>query len=381
MIDWRACHGIRNAVNLVKGLIYIYQKEARGMDAKLIALKVDQLGYYRHTGESVDESPNKRVLLQEFIDWGKAKDSIDETKLVSIPHDDDTNLGYFFVDGSHNENKTQFTFVMWRESPTDNGNLYGVRKDAEPGANNEMKTANVNSENFIPGFPSYFWYDSQENILLNIVFQHSSRSKRHFELFLKEFLKRETDLTEIERADDGTVTFKHYVQPKNQENRLRVHPKVKLSTLRVDEVLEFLKANQAEITAIRRDEDLSYVRKTEPHKLIDYIKDVFSFLSPQDQQKLTRSQRRFTYEMDWAPTDADLDLFVEDAKAAIEGDDIIKDIKLKFKDNTYKSVKDISKKLDSTFDVEKEENEFISAKQLLNIMVAKRDELIAGLEQ
>lgn len=347
------------------------------MDAKLISFNLDKLGYYTYQGESVVGTPSKKALFREFIDWGRSRDSIDETKLVNIPHDD-TSLGYFFIDGAFNDAHDQFAFVMWRETPADGGKIYGVRKDVEPGTSNVMTSRNFDPEREIPGFPSYFWYDLRSNVLINVVFQHSSSSKRHLSFFLKEFLKKETDFTTVVENDQGIKNFIHRVQ--DDGNDKRVYPKVAISTLKVDQVLQFLKENQHEIIGIRKEEDLSYVRRAEPENLFEYAKTMFSFLPAIDVRRITQSKRKFTYEMDWHPTDEDLDIFVGEAQAAIAGDSIIKDIKLKFKGGSYKSVKDIYKMAESSFDIQKEDSEFFSATLILRAMEEKRDGILAELE-
>lgn len=300
------------------------------MDATCLHYDINHLGYYNR-GKDVEGYPDIKDCVKELVEWGTNSIQINNT-LTYSPSGNTTKHPTYFADGYFDSNHNDAVLVLWKETESNKGEMYGLSRNKKPGAGIVTST-NLDYKKVIPGYPIYFWVKPSEKRIVAIEFTHSGRGKSNLDHYLDGFLTRRAKrwcCTRITKSPDGTrnVEVLGY-SPNGKAGDINplVSPKVNISLVKDTATLQRLIAAQKDITRLQRVESVdlssgSGVKKTLSEKVSEriYESGIFKGLTNYTPEKLTKV--RYKSEVTWKPSVSEIESLYASVMAHGHGKDI-----------------------------------------------------------
>ena len=280
------------------------------MKVTCTSFDINKLGYYM-SDISKHSFPGMVPLLESLVKWGQSTTVIDNTKTYQ-PSIRTTKRSTFFADGYFDPDASEALLVLWKEVHSNNGDIYGLSRSKKPGQG-EVEKNSFDYDEFIPGFPIYFWFQPLQGRMLSLEFEHSDRGKQNLDCFLRGFLTWRASPWCIFK-DNVKVTEKDYhkeligysVDGLLESVNDFIEPVVDISVQRDTDALKKLLAARRKITRLQRTEEVEFTDDSAEERTMAermYEDGVFKGLLSQP-RRLTKV--KYKSEITWKPTDQEV---------------------------------------------------------------------------
>lgn len=283
---------------------FLHYRQA--MNVSGVQYRINKLGYYVG-GTKAASSPSVKECLEEIIRWGNNVTQINNTSTYQ-PGTRTTLTNTYFTDGYFDQNTGNAVIVLWKEVVSRRGDVYALTRDKRPGFG-EVEVNTFNYDDYIPGYPVYFWFSSDKNKMVALNFDHSDRGKTNLECFIEGFITNRSqkwcvyptgvnnrpgvdlDLSVLGYCFDGT----------NKPLEENVAPRVSIDLIKDEDTLSRLLDAQGDITRLARIDSVviansSAVNMSRSEKL---YRSFFEGLNEPDQHL---KKVRYKTEMSWRPS-------------------------------------------------------------------------------
>lgn len=184
---------------------------------RLTFFDVCKAGFYSSDKNELQTITGIVDIVQELSEWIDDRD-FEET----LPLVDDSRLRKkVYCRGVHKDEETgDFFFVLWKSELDGNGNLQGVAPKSKVGASSN-KVVNLTEDmtdgiNYIWGKACYYWYMPSLKKIAAIRFPHSNTDTYLFERYLRDFVNFRMDYfgrkeAEVSKPNPGGKDIKYKV--------------------------------------------------------------------------------------------------------------------------------------------------------------------------
>lgn len=263
---------------------------------KISAFDVVRCGYYkkRNRNPVFGSLPD---ALSDLAVWVSNKPML-ETKIFD-PVDDETFPVYCF-DINHSPDKKFFLITTWNEVPMGEDGVAVASGNSRVG-DVDVETAEV-GEGGIPGFPTYFYFMADRNLLFSIRpdWQRHSGHKGLIQ-YMKSFLDKAASYVVIdEKADDADNHIIGY-RASDKHPLAKVSPSYFSRPRRLPGQTEYLLANRLLIRKLVRVDTLILTVQKD-RQLVGRVLENMGWLD----REIADQTMKFRYELEFQPTEEEL---------------------------------------------------------------------------
>ncbi|EKJ5235535.1 MULTISPECIES: hypothetical protein [Klebsiella pneumoniae complex] len=352
---------------------------------RLTFFDVTKAGFYNLKDE-VQKSADIVNILDSLTNWVCSL-SFEET----LPLVDDSRLRKkVYCRGVHKDEKTgDYFFVLWKSELDGNGNLLGVAPDSKvnSSSNDVMMLSDdmTDGVKYIWGKPCYYWYIPELNKFAAIRFPHSNSDTYLFGRYIRDYANFRMPypgrkISEICRTNPGGKDIKFSVVTFESDDG---HSRVRF----LFEAQQYMKkAGRVNIKKIRDSITHIVIRDTIGAKVPDkrawWVKAFDKFPVLRDEVPKTHKERQIELIIEERPTEKQIDelfdFYEEDYAFGSSWNNI--GFKQDGKNGQTKWLDEYVMRdyLNATYTVN--DNAHISAEKLAELINAKRDELVSGLD-
>lgn len=339
-------------------------------EAKINFYQVYRCGYYRR-GATHSEFSDLFSTLTELRQW--AFDGVKpliETCTYQIDNGDSLLHTYCFDMDVSESNDT--VLVTWNETETLDGAMASV-KGSDPAGNAQVNTTNI-PRGHIPGYPTYFWFIPDQNVLATLRFGQRLNGHSGLKLLLSEFLaKCSHHVVYGQSGSDDHVEILGY-RKNNQSDPVSVTPYFWSSPKKIPGAIDYLRANVSKIRKTIRKSVLQSNVLDDRGRWERLLNDLGVVHTPELQSSL-----KVKAEFPFSPTLEQLNEIISNWE---EDDSESKWSDVGFELRGESDIKWLSHSLVRStvnFDVVRDEHGVISAGSLLEAITEKRDQLLSLL--
>lgn len=281
-------------------------------------------------------------------------------------------LRTFCLDHSVSGNE-ELLLATWNETETLNGSFASLNPAARPG-NPDLDVKRVPSGN-IPGYPSYFWFLPMQSLLATIRISGRLTGKRGLHKLLSEYLAKLSP--NVACSEDGEISG--YVRSHGDQPRM-LYPSIYWHPRRKPAEIEFIRSNFREIRRMVRKNDLE-VSSADDAELIEKLLRNFGIRLNLLPREGTREVLRFKAEIDFSPTEEELDQVIAEWERGLDSGSKWDNIgfELKGSPSTHwlsHSLVNIS----VSIDIARDSNGLASAESVMRGLQAERAAIMASLD-
>ncbi len=334
------------------------------IDAYIKFFDIKKCGFYsRGAADPVFGDINQS--LTQLTNWARdGRDFVNTTTYESDPEND--LLSTYFCDWQGNPVTQDSVLILWNETPNNNGTVYGMPPRSRPG-DTAMLTTEFEGD-AIPGMPSYFWFIPEHNLMASIRFQHSIAGKANAERYLNSYLWNKSPYR-ILNAESEVIGFSE--SGNFEEGCEKLHPKFVAMVRKNHQLIDYLLENRSRITRMIKRETLSYQSRDDRN----IIERVFSDLL--NNAPVFTEDRTINHTMQFRPTEQQLEQIVNNYDN-LGPNSPIKDVGFILNTNEQIMLSGVSLSVEEELQVDRLENEIISADLLLNALSRSRGRLLNG---
>lgn len=200
-------------------------------------------------------------------------------------------------------------FIGWNRLTGANGSVPVVVGDSPVGT--AVIRDNTLKQNEIPGFPTYYWINTKENVLATIRLGNSGTGIDRFERYIKEFiekLSRYVVVGKLSDADEDDQVIKGYSDPNDPKKKVHsAYSRFRLKAMRKNELIEFIRASRDKIRKITKKNRLE-ASKRKGTGLFRRVLTAIGLERPELEDKAYRIR----YEVEYTPTNEELDEIIQE---------------------------------------------------------------------
>ena len=207
------------------------------MEIRATLFGVSECGYYQRGAEDpIFGSINS--ILENLADWSEGE-QLSGTKLSETDIENGV-FPIYLLDIKPTLNG--WAVACWNEVPSTDGKVGAIKLDTRVGDDPNISWSNFD-EDSIPGFPSYYWIDTQLNIVTAIAPKLWSNSIKSLEKYIKDFMYSFSEYTV--RDGDDIIGWSE-----TDDVEYRVLPRFKISLLKRINEIDYVIEHYQEITKI-----------------------------------------------------------------------------------------------------------------------------------
>ena len=210
------------------------------MEIKATLFSIKECGYYKRGAEEPEFGIINRII-EDLFDWSEGE-QLSGTKLVET----DIENGIFpiyLLDLK--ETLNGWAIACWNAVPTSDGKVGAIKLDTRVGDDPNISWTSFD-EDSIPGFPSYYWINTRENIITAITPKAWSNSIKSLEKYIKDFMRLFSTYTV---QDENNAIIGYSETDEVEENLI---PKFKIALLKRADEVDFIIENYEQITKISK---------------------------------------------------------------------------------------------------------------------------------
>jgi len=336
------------------------------LEAKIKYFDIKRCGYFHRGNEAA--LGNISDTLRKLSAWGTDGRAFANTTCYESDPDNDL-LNTYFCGWSQNTTTKDSLLILWNQVANDNGVIYGMRPNSQPGETS-MLTTDFGNTPVIPGAPSYIWFIPSKNVFATIRFTHSVQGKGNLDHYLNGFLQNKSPYRVLNGQNE---VIGYSASGKATENSAKYHPRFEAYGRKQEELEAELLTNILKITKIIKRETLQYSSDDDRST----FERVFSKLlanSPTFNQT-----RTISHELQFSPTETELKQIIKNFGELGE-DTFIKNAGFVYKDGRTVMLTGASVAFTHQFEISREENQLISAERLLAAITTHRADLLRPLD-
>lgn len=331
------------------------------LPAILQFFQIDRCGFYRW-GEARPAFGDVGRMLDDLHRWAIGS-ALPIKKTATFERGAKGLLPVYCVALERHAGSGCAVLATWNETEVvegEYGSLYGAAPVGAP----EVEMHEV-PDGGIPGYPSYFWFDPREEMIVSVRFSKSSlNGHQGLDHYLAGFLESHSGHVVLSKAvgPDGTADVKGYRDPPAGEVHEDLTARFQSRAMRRDASIEFLRTNHRRIYKLRRKKTLLW--NDPEHRSLFQKLLALTNLPGAEMLDTGDVELRFSGEIDFTPTFDEFDALVAQEQA--EADESWSDIGLRLRGDpkTY-WLSDAAIRHELSLGIQREENGLISARSLL----------------
>lgn len=262
------------------------------MQAKIKVFDIINFGFYPYRSMAPNFGSSGSILNQLAIWATEADRSTINTHTTESAANEPITRSYFYDYYSRNDNHI---LILWHEYQNADGSILGLNGNGRPG-DSETRSSTFEGEDYIPGLPGYYWFNSSLNVCISVDFNSSCSKKTLIERYIKGF---------IQNRWPYKITNEHgeiinYAEDERLVVNRKSFPKFKLSLMKNTAVEEELFIKRERITRMIKEEKL----ETQLQDQRSTIEKMFSGLLRNTPVYLY--EKTFKHEFEFTPTEAEL---------------------------------------------------------------------------
>jgi hypothetical protein len=340
--------------------------------AKITFYSIDKCGYYKH-GEKEREFCTLLESLNELKIWNSNKE-IGETCTYDINERQNIYRTYCF---DLFEIGNNFLLTTWNETPAEDGEMASINISSTVG-NVKVNLTAVPAGN-IPGYPTYFWFIPEHEILATIQFHNQLNGQQNLVMYLNGFLSKCTTYACIKEFNSGNKTEVKIVGYAKDETDTPRHLNSRFETsLYKKKVshIEFIKQNHSDIRKIIR-KDVINMKINQDNEIFNNFFGRLNLSKP----KITEEKMKIKYEINYSPSEAELNQMIDSWFSKHDTQEKWDDIG--FVLNRRDTIFWLSHELprdEFILDIKRDKNRIIDSKSLLNELINQKDLIISKIK-
>lgn len=336
------------------------------LEAKIKFFDIKRCGFYKkRAGAPVFGGLDN--TLENLNKWATDGRTFVNTTCYQPDPDNDL-LSTYFCSWSRNKATKDSLLVLWNQSPNDDGVIYGMNPTLPPGAT-AMLSTDFGKEPAIPGAPSYIWFVPSKNVFATIRFNHSVQGKGNLDHYLNGFLQNKSKYRVLDT--EGKVVG-YSPNGEASEDSEQMHPRFEAYGRKQEELEAELLTNITKITRIVKRETLNYAVPDDRGP----FERVFSKLLPSP--PVFNQLRSISHELQFSPTEAELKAIIKNFDE-LGQDTFIKNAGFVYRDGKKIMLTGANVAFEHHFNIDRGENQLISAERLLKEISTQRADLLRPL--
>ncbi|ENO1849205.1 TPA: hypothetical protein RQL23_003242 [Vibrio vulnificus] len=344
------------------------------LDVYVKFYQVHKCGYYQRGVNTAVLSSVEDTLIK-LKQWATdGKEFVNTTTYQAMAQRDLYNT--YFNDSAHSDVSGDHVLVLWNEVPNDNGVIYGKKPLEHPGST-DMLTTGFDDENVIPGLPSYFWFIPEYNAFASLKFQHSYAGKKNLDYYLNGFLRNKAPYR-VRSPEDPQKIIGFSVDANYHEDSPKLYPNFEAVGMKNEDVVNSLLQNLGRITKMIKREELSYLNP-DNREWHERLFGGFFFGLTEETPEFGPQNRIITHELQFRPSEVQLREIVRNFNNS--NDISLRNVGFQYNDGTRVMLSGTSISNETRLRVTRSDNESISARNLLDAIIADRATLLAPLSQ
>lgn len=340
-------------------------------EARIDFFEITKCGYYER-GSSAPSFGSLSEVLGNFRNWAFAPGmEIGQTCTYALSDASDI-LRTFCLDHSVSSNE-ELLLATWNETETLNGSFASLNPAARPG-NPDLDVKRIPSGN-IPGYPSYFWFLPRQSLLATIRISGRLTGKRGLHKLLSEYLAKLSP--NVACSEDGEISG--YVRSHGDQPRM-LYPSIDWHPRRKPAEIEFIRGNFREIRRIVRKNDLELSSADDAELMEKLLRNLGIRLNLLPREG-TREVLRFKAEIDFSPTEEELDQVIAEWERGLDSGSKWDNIGFEIKGSP--STHWLSHSLVNTsvsIDIARDSNGLASAESVMRGLQTERAVIMASLD-
>ncbi|MEK5752783.1 hypothetical protein V3519_12355 [Acinetobacter variabilis] len=226
--------------------------------AKITLYKIKESGLYERGNSNKAIFGNLETFLDDLKDWVTQDDKPLKETCTYAPFEDKDVKKTFCYDIKKINN--DFLLVTWNESATTNNKFPSISGSSKVGE------ANINfndiAEDEIPGFPTYFYFMTQEAEVATISFDYTQNGRLNLEKYLKEFFSKLSSYVAFTSQKNIDGSFENIITGwEDEDGNLykNLIGKFQLQLIRNKGKIDFLLKNHSQIRKIYQHNKISTI--------------------------------------------------------------------------------------------------------------------------
>jgi hypothetical protein len=337
------------------------------LEAKIKFFDIKRCGFYRR-GDQVPTFGSLDNTLEQLNAWATDGRAFVNTSCYQPDPDNDL-LSTYFCGWSRNKKNKDSLLVLWNQSPSDDGVIYGMNPTLPPGGT-AMLATDFGDKPAIPGAPSYIWFVPSKNVFATIRFNHSVQGKGNLDHYLNGYMQNKSQYRVLDK-DQKVIGYS--LTAKATEDSGRINPRFEAYGRKQEELEAELLTNISKITKIIKRETLQYALEDDRST----FERVFAKLLPSPPS--FKQLRTISHELQFSPTEAELKAIIKNFDE-LGNDSYIKNAGFVYRDGKTIMLTGANVAFEHHFNIDRGENQLISAEKLLAEITTQRADLLRPLD-
>jgi hypothetical protein len=337
--------------------------------ARITFYTVNNCGYYRRrqTAPQFGALSDTLTHLLRWVDPGRKP--LEETSTYTPNENSEGALRTFCV-GMHRNAQGEFLLITWNELSNHDGAVASI--DVSEPVGTAVPTMREFDRNLVPGFPAYFWFIPDRNLVVNVRFDTERLSgTRGMNLYMQGFLNHFSPHVVLgESTEDAEHNVIGYA-PDARSETVPVNPRFHCVQRHRPQHIQSLRGRRLHIRKIIRKAVLAPTTAVERRGLAAFFQ-MLGVVDIPDALPTIRSKA----ELDFTPSAPQFDQMVANWNDHPEDD--WQDIGFKFHgENKIEWLSAGAARFSYELDVDRGEQGFVAARELLTALSARRTHILA----
>lgn len=280
-------------------------------NARINFYQVEKCGYFGR-GDDVSQFGDLTPTIQSLYDWiSQDRPTIRETMTFNHTQGSDL-LPVYCFDIQCSDDGSDYILTTWNETEIVDGQMASIRAD-EPTGEASVDVTVVN-EGSIAGFPTYFWFVPDRNLLATICFEGNRlNGHRGMNAYLRGYLATAAPWVVVDDSVDSRRQILGYRPQENAEITKHVFPFFQSRPVRIPGQVDYIKNNREQIIKVFRKAEYS-LSEIQPNSI---LRNMLVGLGIRSALRPIRNTR-CTYSLKYCPTRVELDEIVGRWEDAID---------------------------------------------------------------
>lgn len=268
-------------------------------NATITFYRIEACGYYRRG----DQSPvfgGTADTLQDMERWARGK-HVSLTKLWELTEENDDQLPVYLFDMKRRGN--DWLVATWNEVSATEKGVLSLAEESIVGVDAETHANGVVART-IPGFPAYFWFLPELDVMATVKLERTLSAKDAMAMYFLHFLRQES--TYVVQDDEGNI--QGYMDPFCTEQISgKPYPRFKLGTYAKTGEIDLIRRSREQIRKVVRSGTLRAANSVDS----SVFGGLLAFFRGVHNQRRIVGEQKLRIELDFTPTEEELDRMIQ----------------------------------------------------------------------
>jgi hypothetical protein len=304
-------------------------------------------------------------MLQGLHQWTKGK-NIGQTITFS-PEEDSQQSNIYCYDMQCGNDKSA-VLITWNDYNVTDDNIISAINGTKPVGNNDIKTSQF-TEEYIPGFPTYFWFPNHnKDIFATVRFEQRYNGRKDMCSYIEAFLasKHPKYVFRVSETDDSLC------YGKDDTDSGDYIPSFLAKPARLPGRIQYIRASRTKITKLRHQSELRTTINAGDKTIWQKLSEKLGSPSP----AVREHPINYDVTLDWTPSRKELEEIID--KWTLDREDVGRvGVVLKGDSANTHWFDTCLAKTEFQIEVERNSSGFISAASLLNALNQNKESILA----